>query len=189
MHNIFYRVQYNQERFHISEMKPASGHMSDVYCIKGRHRANITVTGYDDSGKRGGIRVIGNCSQGHENVSTFVGKDAWSKAVSSGSVKIGKSGSCGTCPYATGGDDETSPLTNAAVTESSAPSFDGAARRRSRGSRKGSRGSRKASRGSRKGSRGSRKASRGSRKGSRGSRKASRGSRKGSRGTRKVSRK
>ena len=140
-------------------MKKASGRLEGVYCIKGKHRVSLTVTGYDDTGKRGGIRVTGKCPAGHD-VSTFAGKDAFAAAVASGKViKGGAAG--GKCPYS-GSGAESDDFAGAAM-------FEGAAKRRSRGSRKGSRHSRKGSRkshGSRKGSR----KSRGSRKGSRKSR-------------------
>ena len=124
-------------------MKKASGKLENKYCMscareKGdkTFRTALTITGYDDTGKRGGIRISGVCPKGHK-VSTFMGKDDFEAATKAG--KIIKGG--GKCPYA-GGEDEkvedaaaSSSAAAAPMTGSEIDVFEGSAKRRSRGSR------------------------------------------------------
>lgn len=129
-------------------MKKASGKLENKYCMscareKGdkTFRTPLTITGYDDTGKRGGIRISGICPKGHK-VSTFMSKEDFESATKTGKIIKGS----GTCPYSGGDEDAvsmgaTSAAAPAAGSELSV--FEGSAKRRSRGSRGHKAGARK----------------------------------------------
>jgi hypothetical protein len=117
-------------------MKKASGVVANIYCVKCKKKTpKFTLVGYDDTLPRGGIRIIGTCAVGHENMSSFMGKKDFETAISTG--KVIKGG--GKCPYGGGDDDKVESMSNAPADisqslgvegEGHVTMFEGAARHR-----------------------------------------------------------
>ena len=128
-------------------MKKASGVVANIYCVKCKKKTpKFTLVGYDDTLPRGGIRIIGTCAAGHENMSSFMGKKDFIAAVGAGKVIKGS----GKCPYRGGDDKDATAASSSAPMTAPIPEggdvtlFEGAARHRRSRSKSHSKGKKSA---------------------------------------------